>query len=175
MAVELRRFITEQLARLPEHHPDRPFLSALQGAVSAYAERAAPPATAAGIATLPQAEAEVTPDAGAAAPPLQPGERQEQERVTFAGRVGTAPAYQTTTKGRFIARFSVAEHVEGQEKPIWHTVFAFDDRARKLREKGLARGAPVEVVGYKHERQIKGRDGKTKVAEDIYAVAVRTH
>jgi len=35
MAVELGRFITEQLARLPQDHPDRPFLAALHSTVDA--------------------------------------------------------------------------------------------------------------------------------------------
>jgi Single-strand binding protein family len=168
MAVELGRFITEQLSRLPENHPDRPFISALHSTLSAYTECAAPAAQVSEPVLSPQPEA-------TAPVTVSPSEAHERERVTFSGRVGATPTYRTTTKGRFLARIPVAEHLEGQETPVWHTVFAFDDRARKLRDQGLAKGAPVEIVGYKHQRQAKGRDGATKLVEDIYAVAVRTH
>jgi len=96
-----------------------------------------------------------------------------KERVQFSGRVGAAPSYRTTAKGRFLARFPVAEHTGSEDQATWHTVFAFDDRARRLQQKGLAKGAAVVVVGYTHQREAKGRDGKTKQVEDIYAVAVR--
>lgn len=163
MAIELQRFLTDQLARLPADHPDRRFLAGLASTVTAYTER---PETAAAVVTAPPA----TPVAGE-----QPVPAERQERVRLAGRVGAQPQYHTTGKGRFLVRFPLAEHVPEQEEPVWHTIFVFAERARRLQEKGLARGDAVEVVGYRHRRLLTRRDGVTKEVEDIYAVAVRSH
>jgi hypothetical protein len=167
MAAELSRFIQEQLARLPEDHLDRSFLTGLQATVEAYTRRAGPPAVDPEAIWHPPTEPERLP-----ASPTEP--RETQQRVRFTGYIGLTPEFRPTPKGRFLLRLVVAEHVEGEERARWRHVFAFDERARKLQKKGLAIGDAVEIIGYKHERQVKGRDGTTRTLEDIYAVAVKT-
>src|SRR5579885_2180494 len=100
MAIELEHFLADQLDRLSPHHPDRRFLEGLQETLAGYIEQT-------GAVPTRQAVPETTaPTLGADTPLPQPSAEREQERVTFAGRVGTAPAYRTTNKGRVIVRFS---------------------------------------------------------------------
>lgn len=98
----------------------------------------------------------------------------ETPRVTLAGRVGAEPRFRTTQQnGRLIGRFPIAVH----EDPLttrWFTVLAFDDRAKRLQEKGLVKGQPVEIVGYLHTREGRTRRGDTRIVEEIYAAAIRT-
>jgi hypothetical protein len=157
MATELGKFFSDQLARLPQDHPDRRFLEGLATSVAAYNERTTP-----GVTPTEPTERPVST------------ERETQERVRFSGRLGAPPVFRTTAKGRFVARLAVAERMEGEEKPTWHTVFAFDERARRLQAKGLSRGAAVEVIGYEHVRTGKTREGKPKTVTEIYAVGLRT-
>mgnify|MGYP001182391133 CR=1 FL=1 len=157
MAAELGKFLSDQLARLPHDHPDRRFLEGLAASVAAYGDRIV-----AEVATPGSTERPVST------------ERESQARVRFHGRLGAPPVFRTTPKGRFVARLAVAGHMEGQEKPIWHTVFAFDERARRLQQKELVKGAAVEVIGYRHVREGSTRDGQPKRIEEVYAVAVKS-
>lgn len=102
----------------------------------------------------------------------QKTESPEQERLTLFGRVGATPSFRTTPKGKLVARFPLAVHGE-ENRTSWHTVLAFGDRAEKLRD-ALKKGQAVEIVGYRHTRESRTRDGQPKVVEEIYAVAVKT-
>jgi len=97
--------------------------------------------------------------------------REERERVTLVGRVGAVPAFRTTPKGILIARFPLAVR-ESENKTTWHTVLAFGARAAKLQE-SVKKGDAVEVIGYKHLREAKTREGKGKTVEEVYAVVVK--
>lgn len=102
-------------------------------------------------------------------------ELEENERVTIRGRVGKEAHFRTSgRRGVLIGSFPLGEHPD-LETTIWHTVVLFGDRAAKLKEKGLTAGQEIEVVGYVHERQIKGSDSeKSKTVKEIYATAIRT-
>lgn len=166
MAAELGRFINEQLTRLPADHPDRRFLAALAQTVTAYADReVVPPAVEPSVEAANPAEVSPTPRPHQAA---EPGTEQ-RERVHLVGNVGAAPSFRTTPRGRFIVQFPLGVHEA--ESTSWYTVLAFDERGKRLREKGLSRGQAVEVIGYPHPRTT--RTGTT-VAE-VYAVTVITH
>lgn len=96
----------------------------------------------------------------------------ERERVVISGRIGRPPVVGTTPKGQPKLTFQVAEHPTPDDT-VWHHVVAFGGRAEQLR--GTLRGGePVEVVGYRHERVVRGRDGQPKTVAEIYATAVRS-
>ena len=96
----------------------------------------------------------------------------ERERVVVSGRVGKPPVSGTTPKGQPKLTFQVAEHPE-PDQTVWHHIVAFAKRAEQLR--GTLRGGePVEVVGYRHERTVTGRDGRVRTVAEIYATAVRS-
>ncbi len=118
-------------------------------------------------------------DSGTVEPPAPTGEAapapevKEQARVQLAGRVGQHPTLRTTPKGTLVARFPLGVKDETDlEKTTWHTVLAFRERAEQVRDR-LKKGDPVEVIGYRHERQIPRRDGTTRTVHEVYATAVK--
>ena len=112
-----------------------------------------------------------------ASPPPSPqvaDRQQQQERVQLAGRLGTDIRYRTTRSGKLIAKFPLAIK-EDDGTTTWKDVLLFGDRAGRLREGNApTKGKFVEVVGYVHEREVKGKDGTTRTVSEIYAVVVKT-
>ncbi len=96
---------------------------------------------------------------------------EAKRRVTLVGRVGAVPAFGTTPKGQPKLTFPLAVHPDS-ETTEWHTVLAFGKRAEQLRGQ-VKKGDAVEVVGYVHTSEVRGRDGKPKTVAEIYAAAVR--
>ena len=99
---------------------------------------------------------------------LQPG--TEQERLSLMGRVGAEPAFRTTPKGTLVARFPLAVH-NPDNSTTWHQVLAFNQQAEKLKE-SVTKGEAVQVVGYMHTREGRGRDGQPRTIRELYAATV---
>jgi hypothetical protein len=99
-------------------------------------------------------------------------EHEQRERLTLSGRVGQNPRFKTTQKGTLVAQFPIAVRDDDQQT-TWHRVVAFGDRAEKVRET-VQRGQAVEVVGYRHTRTSRARDGKETTIEEVYATVIRT-
>ncbi len=100
-------------------------------------------------------------------------EARERQRVQLAGRVGQNPRTRTTPKGTFIASFPLGVKDEADlNKTHWHQVLAFRERAQQVKDT-LKKGDPVEVIGYRHEREIPRRDGSTRRVEEVYATVVK--
>lgn len=96
----------------------------------------------------------------------------ERQRVTLAGRLGQAPTIRTTPKGTLVARFPLDVKDEADlAKTTWHTILAFQKRAEQARDH-LKKGDPVEVIGYRHHREIPGRDGPRTI-DEIYATVIK--
>jgi hypothetical protein len=98
------------------------------------------------------------------------GSEQEQLRLHLAGRVGADPVFRTTPKGTLVGRFPLAIH-NPDNTTTWQQVLAFNARAEKLRDT-IHKGDAVQVVGYVHEREGKGRDGQPRTIRELYAVTV---
>jgi hypothetical protein len=105
---------------------------------------------------------------GAAEDQVKP--KPEQERVQLSGRVGADPTFRTTPKGTLIGRFPLAVR-NADDSTTWFPVLAFNQRAERLKDV-VERGAPVNVVGYVHEREGRTRDGKPRMVQEVYAVTV---
>lgn len=99
-------------------------------------------------------------------------EGQEQPRVDLRGRVGHDPFVRRTPRGTLLARFPLAVREEGKEKPTWHQILSFGDRASRVQET-ISKGQKVTVIGYPHQREIPQKDGSVKLIEEIYAVVVK--
>ena len=99
-------------------------------------------------------------------------EAREQERVTLTGRLGQNPRVRTTPKGTLVAQFplGVKDHAD-LTKTSWHQVLAFHKRAAQVRDT-FKQGDAVEVIGYRHTREIPGRNGPRTVQE-IYATVLK--
>lgn len=103
---------------------------------------------------------------------------KEAERVTLSGRLGATPTFRETPKGRKkVAQFPLAVRDAATDKTTWHTIVAFDARAERLQaavnNDELPKGASVQVIGYRHTREVPTRNGGNKKVTEIYAVAVR--
>jgi single-stranded DNA-binding protein len=99
-------------------------------------------------------------------------EVEKQERVTIRGRVGKAPRFRTTQKGRLVAQFQLAERDEN-DQTTWHNIVASDQRAEKV-QTDVKSGMPLEVIGYVHEEERQKQDGSQRMDRKVYAVVVKT-
>ena len=98
---------------------------------------------------------------------------REQERLTLAGRLGQDPRIRTTAKGTLVAQFPLGVKQDPDlDKTTWHTVVAFRQRAEQVRDT-LKKGDAVEVIGYRHERQVPRRDGTTRTVEEVWATVIK--
>ena len=101
-----------------------------------------------------------------------PAEVREQERVTLTGRLGQNPRVCTTSKGTLIAQFPRGVKDDADlNTTTWHQVLAFRRLAERARDT-LKQGDAVEVIGYRHTREISGRNGPRTVQE-IYATVLK--
>lgn len=178
MAAEFENVTAEFLARLPEQHPDRPFLAGLQSVVTAYVARepgAADPLPAA-VEPLPSdGSVPVESDRGGAPTPVETlatVEQREQERVTLRGRMGKPPRFSTTPRGVRRAEFNLAVH-EDDASTTWHTVLAFRERAERLEAANPQRGQATAVIGYHHRTQRTDRAGNPTTVTRIVAAHIR--
>ncbi|MEU0214334.1 single-stranded DNA-binding protein [Streptomyces sp. NPDC006265] len=100
---------------------------------------------------------------------------QDGQRVKLVGRLGRTPTFRTTASDKLVGKFPLAVHLENGETE-WHDILAFGQRADELQQRveseQLKKGNEVEVVGYRHEREYKGRNGEMKKAREINSVAV---
>ena len=69
-----------------------------------------------------------------------------------------------------MARFPLGAH-EDTGATTWHTVLAFNQRAEQVRT-SVKKGDAVEVIGYRHTRDVPGRKGPRTVQE-IYATIIK--
>jgi hypothetical protein len=95
---------------------------------------------------------------------------EEKQRLKLSGRVGADPSFRVTPKGTVVARFPLAVH-NADNTTTGHQVLASNLRAEHLRDT-LAKGDAVQVVGYTHARESRGRDGQAEIVKDLYAVTV---
>jgi single-stranded DNA-binding protein len=93
--------------------------------------------------------------------------------VRLTGRLGTDVRYRTTRNGKTVASFALAiKQDNGSTR--WQDVLVFNERADKLRA-GAApkKGQFCEVIGYVHQKEVKGKDGAVRTVEELYAVVVK--
>ncbi len=110
----------------------------------------------------------VTPEGGIR--PGLPETGEDQGRVRFGGRLGTDVRFRETKRGVLVAAFPVAV-ITDDGATRWEQVIAFNERAAQLRAAdGPSKGRYVEVIGYRHIRHQKGRDGRVRRVEEVYAV-----
>jgi primosomal replication protein N len=184
MAVELDHFLTEQLARLPEDHPDRPFVAALAQTVVAFVARTTPTAVVELWPTPPEAELLTPPPTETddstpvqVADAEQTTESAERERVVLRGRLGKRVRFSTTPRGVPRAEFNLATHHEdaatGGEVTVWRTVLAFRAVADALAHAQPHQGQYAEVIGYRQTDQRRSKDGQAKTVERVIAAKIR--
>ena len=84
-------------------------------------------------------------------------ETERKERVEITGRVGRDPRLTKTKGGTDVAKFSLAEHPNGNEgETVWHTIVSFKERAIKAAEE-IKKGQTLTVIGYPNEYEYNGQ------------------
>jgi len=88
--------------------------------------------------------------------------------------LGEHLSFHRSERGILVGRFPLAIHdKEGQT--TWRRVLVFRERAERLQEKvrsdTVVKGTEVDVIGYVHEHEVKGRR-RTRTVREIYAVVV---
>jgi hypothetical protein len=193
MASELEHFLADQLAHLPENHPDRAFLTAQKALTDAFLDRRVPTinstdralsedlAEAPPAGVLPESAAPTASTdlylAGDSSEPVTVAdvvqtEQAERERVVLKGRIGKRVRYSTTPRGVRRAEFNLATAVD-EETTAWHTILAFRDRAERLEQANPQKGQYLEVIGYRDTIDRKDNHGNAKQVERIIAAHIR--
>lgn len=174
MAAEFEKLAADFLDKLPEGHPDRPFLAGIHDVVTAYAERGSVERDSGTGREEPVETAFHAPDETNKPEPAATEQlaSPEQDRVTLRGRLGKPPRFSDTPRGVRRAEFNLAVH-EDDESTSWHSVLAFRQRAERLEAANPQKGQYAEVIGYRHVEERKDREGKPKTVERIVAAHIR--
>ena len=90
--------------------------------------------------------------------------------MTVAGRLATEVMRKTTPKGQDLAILKLAVPLENHTTR-YETILVFGERVPAVLD--FQTGDPLECVGYVHERQVTGQDGKTRTKRELYATLVR--
>jgi hypothetical protein len=100
---------------------------------------------------------------------------ERQPRETFRGIVSTHPRLEATPKGVPKTVFRLATHPD-EDTTTHLSCVAFDNQRRKLAQQvyeKVRKGDAVEVIGYKQQRQFKGRNSAPRTVNEVYVAAVR--
>ena len=92
-------------------------------------------------------------------------------QITIYGRLGQNPELRYTKKQEVICTFSVAENIEGQEKPNWHKIVIWGKEAEHWAA-NLKKGVSVFVRGRKNEREFTNSEGVKKQYQEVKADAI---
>lgn len=91
--------------------------------------------------------------------------------ITIYGRLGRDPELRYTKKQEPLCTFSVAENVEGQDKPNWHNIIVWGKEAEHWAS-NLKKGTSVFVRGRKNEREFTNDKGIKKLYQEVKAEAI---
>jgi len=90
--------------------------------------------------------------------------------VVLFGRLGANPELKYTPKQEPICTFSIAENIQGSERPVWHKVVVWGKNGEDC-NLHLKKGSPVFVRGQKVIKKYQTEDG-LKTYEEVNAETV---
>lgn len=106
-------------------------------------------------------------------PKPDPGpETAKGERMTLAGRLGREPIFRTTRNQVLVAKLVLAHRLDDGEVR-WCDLYAFRDRAERVRAANLRTGMFIEAITYRHERTQTTKSGEERRIEEYYVVALK--
>ena len=91
-----------------------------------------------------------------------------RNHILISGRLGQNPDLKYTRKQEPVCYFSVAEQVEGSDKPRWHKVIVWGKQAESC-SVFLKKGNHVFVQGQKKEREFANEAGELKKCVEFKA------
>ena len=91
--------------------------------------------------------------------------------ITIYGRLGRDPELKYTKSREALCKFSLAEKVEGQEKPLWHNIVIWGNEAEHW-SINLKKGSSIIVRGQNREREYTNDKGEKKNYQEVRAHAI---
>lgn len=93
-----------------------------------------------------------------------------EQKIIF-GRPGKNPELKYTKEKEPVCFFSIAEQLEGQDKPHWHNVVVWGKQAEFCSVQ-LKKGSLIFVRGRKREWNFKNAQGEKKQLQELKADAI---
>ncbi len=90
------------------------------------------------------------------------------KRIIFYGNLGKEPELKYTRKLEPVCYFSVAEKIDGDEKPLWHKVVVWGKQAENCKV-FLKKGGTVFIQGLVTEKQFTNGRGELKKYKEVNA------
>jgi single-strand DNA-binding protein len=91
-----------------------------------------------------------------------------QKRIIFYGNLGKEPELKYTRKLEPVCNFSVAETIDGSEKPVWHKVIVWGKQAESCKV-FLKKGGTVFIQGRVIEKEFTNERGELKKYKEVNA------
>lgn len=94
-----------------------------------------------------------------------------QERIIIFGRLGKNPELKYTRKQEPVCTFTVAENIQGREKPRWHNIVIWGKQAEQC-SVYLKKGVPIFVRGQNKTTNYINRNQEKKQFTELRADSV---
>ena len=88
------------------------------------------------------------------------------QAVTIFGRLGADPELRYTPNQKPVCTFSIAENLQGSDKPIWHRIVVWGKQGEDSKLH-LKKGTAVFVRGRNQVGQFDSKDGLKSTTELI--------
>ncbi|MBL7663813.1 MAG: single-stranded DNA-binding protein [Bacteriovoracaceae bacterium] len=85
----------------------------------------------------------------------------QNKSILICGRLGQNPDLRYTRKQEPVCTFSLAENIEGSDKPKWHKVVVWGKQAENC-NLHLKKGLRVFVQGQNERREFENLEGEVK-------------
>ena len=91
---------------------------------------------------------------------------ENKMRITIMGRLGKNPELKYTKNKEAVCNFSVAEKIEGEDKPRWHKVVVWGKQAESCNVL-LRQGSPIFVQGQIISKEFINAEGEPKKSIEL--------
>lgn len=95
----------------------------------------------------------------------------KKEKVIIFGRLGKKPELKYTAKQDAVCNFTLAENIDGQDRPIWHRIVVWGKLAEQC-SLYLKKGTPTFVQGQKLIHAYDDKSGELKTSVEVKAFTV---
>lgn len=95
----------------------------------------------------------------------------KESAITIYGRLGKDPELRQTKNNKPFCIFTLAEQIEGEEKPRWHNIAMWEKDSEHW-AKVLKKGTQVFVQGRIFEKEFRSKEGEIKKYKELNAEAI---
>ncbi|MAZ48953.1 MAG: hypothetical protein CME65_10335 [Halobacteriovoraceae bacterium] len=94
-----------------------------------------------------------------------------QQEIIIYGRLGKNPVLRQTKKKKPFCTFTLAEQIQGEEKPRWHNIVMWEKESEHW-AKTLRKGSAIFVRGRVSEKEFQKDTGELKQYREINADSI---